>query len=57
MRSLIFSAVAAVALVFAGNAAQAERLTEKPLVDATWRPYTGVGLCALWQVWLARKDG
>ncbi|WP_417810716.1 sulfurtransferase [Thalassospira alkalitolerans] len=36
MRSLIFSAVAAVALVFAGNAAQAERLTEKPLVDATW---------------------
>ena len=36
MRSLIFSAFAAVTFVFAGSAAQAERLTEKPLVDANW---------------------
>ncbi|MBS8275691.1 sulfurtransferase [Thalassospira tepidiphila] len=36
MRSLILSAVAAVTFVFAGSAAQAERLTEKPLVDANW---------------------
>ena len=36
MRSLILSAVAVVAFAFAGNAAQAERLTEKPLVDANW---------------------
>ncbi|MAZ32222.1 MULTISPECIES: sulfurtransferase [Thalassospira] len=36
MRSLILSAAAAVAIVFGGAAAQAERLTEKPLVDAAW---------------------
>jgi thiosulfate/3-mercaptopyruvate sulfurtransferase len=36
MRSLILSAVAAVAFAFAGSAAQAERLTDKPLVDANW---------------------
>ncbi|BDW89834.1 sulfurtransferase [Thalassospira tepidiphila] len=36
MRSLILSAVAAVTFAFAGSAAQAERLTEKPLVDANW---------------------
>ena len=36
MRSLVLSAVAAVAFTFAGGVAQAERLTEKPLVDANW---------------------
>ena len=36
MRSLILSVVAAAAFVFAGSAAQAERLTEKPLVDSNW---------------------
>ncbi|MCC9626051.1 sulfurtransferase [Thalassospira sp. MA62] len=36
MRSLMMSAIAGMALVFAGSAAQAERLTEKPLVDANW---------------------
>ena len=36
MRSLILSAAAAVAIVFGGAVAQAERLTEKPLVDAAW---------------------
>ncbi|PKR57094.1 sulfurtransferase [Thalassospira lohafexi] len=36
MRSLILSAVAAAAFVFAGSAAQAARLTEKPLVDSNW---------------------
>lgn len=36
MRSLIVSAVAVVAFAFAGSAAQAERLTEKPLVDPNW---------------------
>lgn len=36
MRSLILSAAVAVAIVFGGAAAQAERLTEKPLVDAAW---------------------
>jgi len=36
MRSLILSAVAAVTFAFVGSAAQAERLTEKPLVDANW---------------------
>jgi thiosulfate/3-mercaptopyruvate sulfurtransferase len=36
MRSFILSAVAAVTIAFAGGAAQAERLTEKPLVDANW---------------------
>jgi thiosulfate/3-mercaptopyruvate sulfurtransferase len=36
MRSLILSAAAAVAIVFGGAAAQAERLTEKPLVDSAW---------------------
>ncbi|NIZ03018.1 sulfurtransferase [Thalassospira lucentensis] len=36
MRSFVLSAVAAAAFVFAGSAAQAERLTEQPLVDANW---------------------
>lgn len=36
MRSLILSAVTLVAFAFAGSSAQAERLTEKPLVDANW---------------------
>ncbi len=36
MRSFILSAVAAVTFTFAGTAAQAERLTEQPLVDANW---------------------
>lgn len=36
MRSLILSAIAAAALVFAGGAAQAERLTDQPLVDTNW---------------------
>ncbi|MBX2830013.1 MAG: sulfurtransferase [Rhodospirillales bacterium] len=36
MRSLILTAVAAVTFAFAGGAAQAERLTDKPLVDASW---------------------
>ena len=36
MRSLILSAVAAVTFAFAGSTAQAERLTEQPLVEANW---------------------
>ena len=64
MRSLILSAVAAVTFVFAGSAAQAERLTDKPLVDANWvetnldNPslvVVDIRLCALWQVRLARQ--
>ncbi|MFH1805315.1 MAG: sulfurtransferase [Pseudomonadota bacterium] len=36
MRSFLVAGVAAVAFVFSGVAAQAERLTDQPLVDAAW---------------------